>query len=637
MRGFRLVAKLPQVSSVGQLIMTSKPMISKFRASQPIASKKGELQCIDAAKLAIRTCWGASLCLSGLVLSYMPAVKAEAINVNNTVAAPIPQTDSQTIESIAREIDFNPYDGTAPNSINDVVPPSPKPYLTANPNLENTNLLPSQTFTAVIDLSDVKPTDQSFQALTAMQQRYQCGDLVQSDNSTANNAAINSSINQPSINRYEFAVGLNRCLETIQNPSRRRESVSESDIKTLTQLQQKFGSELAAVRRRTIDTEPRVTQIANHTFSPTAKLRGIVVFLAGGTLGNQVNRTSNNSEAFLGYYTLLGLNTTFSGNDMLRIRLAATNLPLLSSVTGTTMTNTVLDPLPLSSLQPDRINYQFAAGPQTTIWLGLTGMQPFEYLPVLNPLIASVNGPISRFAWYNPAVYRAGFAGTGIIAAHRFSPQWQIHAGYVVSSNQASLGNSGPNGLFNSSNNLLAQLTFTPQPEVSLGLAYARKYFASGTVNLYGNVGSTNALTPFGQNATIADNLGFQFHWRINPKVAVGGWFGYTSAQQASARVSNSASMITTSLNVAFPDLFREGDLAGLVVGIPPKVTSNSFLVNGVPRLDKDTSMHWEVFYTFPINRNFSITPNIYLITNPEHNNNNQSIWVAMLRTTFVF
>ncbi|MEH2010332.1 carbohydrate porin [Nostoc sp.] len=37
------------------------------------------------------------------------------------------------------------------------------------------------------------------------------------------------------------------------------------------------------------------------------------------------------------------------------------------------------------------------------------------------------------------------------------------------------------------------------------------------------------------------------------------------------------------------------------------------------------------------MNDNITITPDIYLITKPEHNNNNDPIWVGALRINFTF
>ena len=66
---------------------------------------------------------------------------------------------------------------------------------------------------------------------------------------------------------------------------------------------------------------------------------------------------------------------------------------------------------------------------------------------------------------------------------------------------------------------------------------------------------------------------------------------------------------------------------------MPPKVTNNDIL----EREDKDTSLHFELSYNYPVNDNISITPGVVMITNPEHNADNDNIWVGLVKTTFKF
>ncbi|TAE54971.1 MAG: porin, partial [Oscillatoriales cyanobacterium] len=54
-------------------------------------------------------------------------------------------------------------------------------------------------------------------------------------------------------------------------------------------------------------------------------------------------------------------------------------------------------------------------------------------------------------------------------------------------------------------------------------------------------------------------------------------------------------------------------------------------------RRDRDTSYHLEGFYRFQVNDFISVTPGVYVILNPEHNKQNDDIWVGVLRTTFSF
>ncbi|MGD1948976.1 MAG: iron uptake porin [Leptolyngbyaceae cyanobacterium] len=82
---------------------------------------------------------------------------------------------------------------------------------------------------------------------------------------------------------------------------------------------------------------------------------------------------------------------------------------------------------------------------------------------------------------------------------------------------------------------------------------------------------------------------------------------------------------------LAFPDLGGEGNLGGFFIGQPPRVTSND-LDN---MTDADTSLHLELFYRWQLKRNISITPGIFVVTSPEHNQTNSPIDVGAIRTHY--
>lgn len=75
------------------------------------------------------------------------------------------------------------------------------------------------------------------------------------------------------------------------------------------------------------------------------------------------------------------------------------------------------------------------------------------------------------------------------------------------------------------------------------------------------------------------------------------------------------------------------GSQLSFVFGMPPKVTNNDI----VQRRDQDTSLHWELSYRYPLIERISITPGFLMITNPEHNANNESIWMGLIRTSLTF
>jgi carbohydrate-selective porin OprB len=52
---------------------------------------------------------------------------------------------------------------------------------------------------------------------------------------------------------------------------------------------------------------------------------------------------------------------------------------------------------------------------------------------------------------------------------------------------------------------------------------------------------------------------------------------------------------------------------------------------------DDDTSWHLEAQYRYQLTDNIAINPGVFVILNPEHDDNNDTIWVGTLRTIFEF
>jgi carbohydrate-selective porin OprB len=80
--------------------------------------------------------------------------------------------------------------------------------------------------------------------------------------------------------------------------------------------------------------------------------------------------------------------------------------------------------------------------------------------------------------------------------------------------------------------------------------------------------------------------------------------------------------------------LGKQGNLAGIIVGVEPKVTSSS--INEIDE-DEDTSFHIEAFYEYRVTENIAITPGVIWLTKPDHNDNNDDVVIGAVRTTFSF
>ncbi|MGB7059584.1 MAG: iron uptake porin, partial [Geitlerinemataceae cyanobacterium] len=100
-------------------------------------------------------------------------------------------------------------------------------------------LAPSTTelsqVTSVSQLSDVQPTDWAFQALQSLVERYGCI-AGYPDGTYRGNRALT---------RYEFAAGLNACLDQVLALVGSDEGVDPDSLATIRRLQEEFAAELA--------------------------------------------------------------------------------------------------------------------------------------------------------------------------------------------------------------------------------------------------------------------------------------------------------------------------------------------------------------------------------------------------------
>ncbi|MGL5879942.1 MAG: iron uptake porin, partial [Xenococcaceae cyanobacterium] len=174
-------------------------------------------------------------------------------------------------------------------------------------------------FTKVSELADVKPTDWAASALQSLVERYGCI-TGYPDASFRGNRTMN---------RYEFAAGLNACLNRISEQIATTDSLTKDDLAKVQKLQQDFAAELATLGSRVDVLEARTAAIESNQFSTTTKLGGQVIMSVntGGFDGDRIvdanNRqlASSDPNTTLFYRAGLDFDTSFSGTDQLKIRL----------------------------------------------------------------------------------------------------------------------------------------------------------------------------------------------------------------------------------------------------------------------------------------------------------------------------
>jgi hypothetical protein len=490
--------------------------------------------------------------------------------------------------------------------------------------------------TSVNQLRDVSPTAWAYEALRSLVERYGC--IVGYPDRTFRGDRATT--------RWEFAAGLNACLNVMERLIQDGVGVLREDIDKLKRLVQEFETELAALGARVDNLEQRVAFLENNQFSTTTKLRGEVIFSITDSFGGQASVTNTNgtvtdgsnqdeTQAVFNNRVRLNFETSFTGKDLLRTRLQAGNFNTTFNQNGptrTNMTRLAYDNGRDNDITIDDLWYRAPiATPfgNITFWVGANELNLDDVFITTNPFLAdSGTGALSRGQRYNNIVFR-GPDGVGAAVRFKIGDVFQVTGAYLAGS-----GASNPsegNGLFNGSFSTGAQVGFSFIKFADINFVYVRSYQTAADIRsgLFGNVSSPLTERPFGNVGTTADRFGLQASAQVIPGVLnIAAWGGYANASATgvnNAIGDDNTGIWSWNLNLSVLDLFAEG-------------AALSFGGGQVPRSDKEsrTSYMVEAQYKFPVTKNILITPGAYAIFNA-NNRNNDTIFVGVLRTTFRF
>lgn len=527
------------------------------------------------------------------------------------------------------------------------VPPNPPDANQVFPAEPPADQKSADQVTSVSQLSDVQPTDWAFQALQSLVERYGCI-VGYPDRTYRGNQAIT---------RYEFAAGLNACLERIDEliTAATGDLLRKEDLEILAKLQEEFAAELAALRGRVSALEYRTATLEKQQFSTTTKLSGEVIFGLTGTFGEQIADFGSDQVVFQDRVRL-DLQTSFSGTDRLTTRLSAGNflppitpaslLPfveqgtaegrLSSSVGGNTQNQVILE----------RLDYAFQVGSRLRVYVAAKGGRSSYYVPsTIAPFFDDFDGgqgALSAFAQGSPIYRIGGGAGLGVSVALDTARRFVFSAGYLA--RRANNPDQG-NGLFNGDYAALAQLTLRPSSALQIGLTYVRGYHTPGN-SIFGldfedefftGTVPANAIHTGLDVAATTNSYGAAIAYQISPNLVINLFGGFTDLQLADD--TGEGEIWYYGLGLAFPDLFKKGNLGGILVGVEPYL--GGFGVNGFNLrqlgLTNATSVHIEAFYRYQISDKISITPGFIWITAPEQFQDNDDYVIVLVRSTFSF
>ena len=531
---------------------------------------------------------------------------------------------------------------------------------------------PMSQVTNVTQLRDVSPGDWAFEALRSLVERYGCIAGYPDGTYRGNRAT----------SRYEFAAGLNACLQQIERliTTSGEGFVTRQDLETLQRLTEEFKTELASLGPRIDKLEGQVAFLEDHQFSTTTKLSGLAWFnITGATAGRNVKVEAINAASpdvrFAGRgadgrplvqevgnpnitisgLTWLTFNTSFTGKDLLVTQLAAGNgLSPANQFASAGLFNTFGVPFLDQTAGPNNgfaevvihdLFYQFPVGKQVQLVVGprvnwhrffdnnaftffLTGGSTF------NSNGTTVHDPIDR--------------GSGVVALINLSKQFDLHLGYLGENNEflpAAFGfntSSNPSkGLFSGTNTITAELTYKPSSTANIRLIYSHNTLDNngGVVSaepIYGvaDDGQGGRIKPATVNA-----IGLNFDWLITSKFGIFGRYSYASTEidpSTPGRAGGNINSQSIQFGLGFPDLGKQGALATLSFLIPFDVLSGRrFLVAGGG--DGGTQYEFELTYHYPITNNIALVPAFYLIGNANNFDSNPTIYVGNLRAQFSF
>jgi hypothetical protein len=492
----------------------------------------------------------------------------------------------------------------------------------------------AENVTSVSELSDVNSSDWAFTALQSLVERYGC--IAGYPNSTFRGKQTTT--------RYEFASGLNACIDKINETisAGLADKISKEDLITLQKLQAEFGSELVILRGSVDALESKTSKLEVQQFSTTTKLEGqaLMSVSASGSANNDLLDSLSGATGNAGNAntTVIGrvrfdFNTSFTGEDLLITRLEIGNggknlsnfldsgndafLGFTGFLNSSKFDDS--DVAPTGNLT--RLRYDFPIGQDIRASIG-AAMSLNDHIDgnsfandeavdfqigmfINNPLILPVNdGAGGAIAW--------NINGSGVI----------FTAAYVAASASSPTANGVINqGLWGDPYQATVELEYAPKnDDGNLPFALRLQYTRASVNNLDYSTGGIN------------------FEWAFSKAIATFGRYGFGNINNRggaisgalptyTASTSDSLNPQTWSVGFAFPDLFREGAIAAIAVG-QPLVERN---------IGNATQTNVELFYAIPIAENITITPDLQFIFNANNNSNNSMTTLGTIRTVFSF
>ena len=387
-----------------------------------------------------------------------------------------------------------------------------------------------------------------------------------------------------------------------------------------------FANELAVLDESVDNLEVKMNAFEAASFSDTTTMDTKVVFTVGGTDHSLIQNDNEDSVKFA--YTLQSnLNTSFTGDDNLYIRLKTGNHTgkFVNKDYGTYLSagNSNGD-----ALKVDKIWYQFPLGDRNTVWVGpkienyyMHGTSPSIYQPVTKQFTLGGNGEAYGASTSQGAgwAFKAdnGFAvSTNIVSKSDSSCKTPISA--TCQTDSGSYYNTGLLGK-QTKTSWATQVGIT-KPQYSASVLVNQKY--NGWSDSYFHSKQHGPSASDGNYSAI----GLRGWWRpldsgsATPSVSLG--YDTTSYSGAPAASDNSTAWFA---GLTWEDSFTANDKIGIAFGQP---TTNE---------DETTDpFAYEAYYQFQVNDSVTMTPTVFGGTD-RNGTAGGDVFGALVNTTFKF
>ena len=420
------------------------------------------------------------------------------------------------------------------------------------------------------------------------------GDFIhQSINDLANSRGCSVDISNRSISRYEAASIVNSCLGDVAEVSTVERSLIDE-----------FSSELALIRGRIDGIEARLNEFEAGTFSSTTTMDGKAVFGLMAVDGhedlgetNTVGSDDPTDKVTAAWVYQMNLNTSFTGDDNLYVRLKAQNGWVNMRAKPGTYHNEAGGGT--GTVTVDKIWYTFPIGEK---WEATVGPKIENYY-----MLAATPSV------YKPKVLKAfRFAGHGVAFGATTSTGLGIKYtgdnGFASSVTVNSQGGDDSAGF----------LTKEDANKVNIMAAYTQdNYHVSATYSTQTNgwdewhYYSTQNLDSGNMDT---DGWALRGWWRPDetgtaiPSISVG--FD-TMTMTGNGNGYTDANGYVLGLN--WSDTFQPGDTVGIAFGQPLKGTENTDATPTRAENSEDVDPFlWEAYYSFKPNDSIEITPGIF-------------------------